>query len=242
MLIMVFFTGSINSIVIQCEYEFDFFYFCHGTVVDGDIDPNITEVLGDHIGNRTLADVDSLRLVKQNLIAFPGKVDQFFPKVSKIDLSQNNLTHLTNAEIRIIPKLKDLVLWGNSLTELVDDLLQGMCYIKFLDLDYNEIQHVGLDFQLPENALVFMQHNVCVNTTTFGTLDVMRIKSIFRSKCPPIGLEPILPDERDIVLLENVRKDVEARTMHDRMQLLEERLEILEAKIANAVEIRISEE
>lgn len=241
LLVMVFCTGSINSIVIKCLYEFDYFYFCHGTVIDGEINPNITEVMGDHIANRTLADVDSVRLVRQNLWTFPGNIEKFFPKVSKIDLSQNRIANITNAEIRVIPKLRDLILWGNKLTELDGDLLQGMCYIKFLDLDYNQIQHVGHDFQFPENGLLFMQHNACINTTVFGVLEVMRIKSLFQSKCPPVGVEPIVLADVETVIPEHVRRDVETQTIHKRMQLLEERLEILEAKIANAIEIRISE-
>ncbi|XP_037045241.1 leucine-rich repeat transmembrane neuronal protein 1-like [Bradysia coprophila] len=241
LLVMVFFIGSINTIVVQCKYEFDYFYFCHGTVIDGYKNPNITEVQGDHVGNRTLADVDSVRLIKQNLTEFPGHIEKFFPKVSKIDLAENNLTNITNAEIRNIPKLRDLVLWGNKLTILDGNLLQGMCYIKFLDLDYNQIKHVGDDFQFPENALLFMQHNSCINITIFGVLEVLRIKSIFRSKCPPVGVEPTVLNENDIVIPEYVRRNVEAQAMYSRMQLFEERLEALEAKMANAVEIRISD-
>lgn len=240
LLLMLLLSGEINSIVIECLYEFDYLYFCHGRVISGDLvsDPHITGVVGSHIGNRTLSDVDSLRIVKQGLTVFPGNIEQFFPKVSKVDLGQNRITHVTNAEIRVIPKLRDLVLWGNSITELEGNLLEGMCYFKFLDVDFNQIQHVGYDFQFPDDGLLFMQHNPCINLTVFGVLEVIRVKSLFRHKCPPIGATPSIPDETFIP--EHIRKNVEAQNMHDRISLLEERLAHLEGKIANAIEIRIN--
>lgn len=244
MLLLVLFLNveidTINAIVIECLYEFDYFYFCHGRVVEGHMNPNITDVLGEHIDNRTLSDVDSVRIVGQGLTVFPKRIEIFFPKATKIDLGQNRITHISNAEIRVIPKLTDLALWGNSITELDGNLLEGMCYFKFLDVDFNKIQHVGHNFQFPENGLLFMQHNPCINLTVFGVLEVIRVKLLFRSKCPPFGATPE-PDALATFIPEAIRKDVQSQNMHDQMLLLEERLAILEAKIANAIEIRINE-
>lgn len=240
LLLVLLLTGELNAIVIECLYEFDYFYFCHGRVVDGNMNPNITDVVGQQIGNRTLNDVDSVRIVGQGLTVFPGNIEKFFPKATKVDLGQNRITHITNAEIRTIPKLRDLVLWGNSLTELEGNLLEGMCYFKFLDVDFNKIQHVGYNFQFPENGLLFMQQNPCIHLTVFGVLEVIRVKSLFRSKCPPLGATAFIPEASATFIPESVRKDVQTQNMHDQMLLLEERLALLEAKIANAIEIRIN--
>lgn len=240
MLLILLFNGEMNAIVVQCLYEFDFLYFCHGQVISGDMDPNITDVVGSHIGGRTLSDVDSVRIVRQGLTALPGNIQKFFPKVSKVDLGQNRITHITNVEIRAIPRLRDLVLWGNSITELEGNLFEGMCHLKFFDVDFNQIQHVGHDFQFPEDGLLFMQHNPCINVTVFGVLEVIRVKSLFRSKCPPIGATPVIPEDTNPFIPEHIRKNVEAQNMHDKILLLEERLASLEAKISKAIEIRIN--
>lgn len=239
LLLVLLLSGELNAIVIECLYEFDFFYFCHGRVADEHMNPNITDVFGDHIGNRTINDVDSFRLVRQGLTVFPRHIEKFFPKATKVDLGQNRITHITNAEIRVIPKLRDLILWGNSITELEGNLLEGMSYFKFLDVDFNKIQHVGYDFQFPENGVLFMQQNPCIHVIVFGVLEVIRVKSLFRSKCPPLGATPFVPDETATFVPELIRKDVQNRHMHEQILLLEERLEFLEEKIANAVEIRI---
>ncbi len=239
MLMLLLRTGEINSIVIRCLFEFDHIYFCHGRVIDDRMNPNITEVVGDHIGNRTLKDVDSVRIVEQGLTKFPGDIEKFFPKAIKVDLAQNRIAHITNADLRVIPKLKELILWGNNLTELEGNLLEGLCHFRFLDVDFNQIQHVGYDFQFPDTGLLFMQHNPCINLTVFGALEVIRVKAFFRFKCPPIGAKPYLPDDLVLSVPEHVRKDIDYQNMYDKMMLLEERLEILETKLANAIEIRI---
>lgn len=236
---MLLLNSEINAIVVECLYEFDYFYFCHGRVVDDYMNPNIKDVVGNHIGNRTLNNVNSVRIVRQGLTKFPGNIEKFFPKATKVDLGMNRITHITNAEIRVIPKLRDLVLWGNALTELEGNLLEGMCYFKFLDVDFNQIHHVGYDFQFPEDALLFMQHNPCINLTVFGVLEVIRVKSLFRNKCPPIGATPSTLDDLSSLVPDHITKDVLTENMHDKMLLLEERLQNLEAKIANAIEIRI---
>lgn len=233
--------GEIFALVIQCAYEYDLVYICHGQVVDAESNSEITDVLGDHIGNRSLPDVDSVRIVAQGLTEFPKNIQNFFPKVTNIDLARNRITHVTNSHIRSIPKLRDLVLWGNRITELEGNLFEGMCHIKFVDLDRNEIQHIGYDFEFPKDGLLFMQHNPCIHMTVFGTKEVRRLNSIFRSKCPPVGAEPYIPETTTKPNNENVIEYLESEDLYYRMILMEERLEILEAKLSNAIEIRIGE-
>lgn len=243
-MLVLLLNSEINAIVIDCQFVVDGVYCCYGKVVDDYDNPAITEVLGEHVANRTAKDVQKLSIVRQGLTVFPESIEKFFPKVTRLDFSRNLLTNITNADIRGIPKLTSLELWGNRLTELESNLFEGMCHIKFLDIDFNRIEYVGYDFEFPESAMLFMRGNPCLNVTVVGALEVIRMKNLFRTRCPPVGApRPIIPPEKFVIrpkyLQDHIILEDNPLSLPDRMAAFEERLSELETKMANAIEIRI---
>lgn len=246
LLAVLFLNSEVNAIIVSCVFEFDWHYFCHGKVIDDFDNPDLIGVTGMHIGNRTLKDVDAFRVVNGGLIEFPKYIKKHLPKVSRIDLGGNYISNITNAELREIPKLRDLSLWGNQLTQLDADLVEGMCYLRFLDVDFNHIKHVGYGFDFPENGVLFIQNNSCISTTVVGKREVIRIKSLFTIRCPPVGEPPYIPgpDEEEIKpipLSPQLTKEDRIEHMYSKFLLFEERLVHLESKMATAIEIRIGE-
>ncbi|KAJ6640733.1 hypothetical protein Bhyg_05665, partial [Pseudolycoriella hygida] len=210
MLLLVLNCGA-NAIVIKCSYELRKFYYCHGRVIDGGDTPEITEVLGAHVGNLTLQHVDSLRLVGQGLKVFPPNIHKIFPRTSKIDFGQNQITQVTNADINELRRLTELILSENRITELQSDLLRGMCYFKYLDVDNNQIEHVGYNFQFPERVGV-------------PKTEPLEDWSVHKS--------PIT--SRDLY-----REKVFNEDFYDKMVLMDSRLSNLEKKLSNVIEYRI---
>ncbi|KAJ6641477.1 hypothetical protein Bhyg_06416, partial [Pseudolycoriella hygida] len=57
-------------------------------------------------------------------MVFPPNIHKIFPRTSKIDFGQNQISRVRNADISELRKLTELILSENKITELEGSLLR----------------------------------------------------------------------------------------------------------------------
>lgn len=97
----------------------------------------------DNVEYYTNDDVGCLLIKNQNLTFFPQEIDYFFKNLKIIDFLGENLLSLSAQDLRPFPQLEHFGMNGYNITSIGGDLFSFNKRLKSIDLDDNQIQHIG---------------------------------------------------------------------------------------------------
>lgn len=186
--------SSAISIDLECSYPTQGFYwatFGHSRTCDAiidkyDLEPSI-KILDTRQGDHT---VHGLLLIHQRkLKSFPRGIENYFPSLKGIDLEGCGLTEILSEDLQPFRELLQISFDDNKLTELPHNLFQYNKKLQRVDLEGNQIMHVGPDLfrHLPDLTVVFMKHNTCTseNSIALRKEDINVLLWELSVECPP---------------------------------------------------------
>lgn len=237
---------KIYAMSLYCTYSsFYVYYTCDATIITGENDEILTELYGLHRNGNSDNNVNRLWLMGQNLKFFPKNVENFFPNLKIIDLSLNSITSLTNSDLKPHQHLRRLILERNQITVLERNLFDGMS-LKYINLDYNNIEHADNDIQLPMHSHLSFQNNTCIDKIASTPMQIINFIFLLRDQCPPttfIRASLGTPDNKtesttlvrneSFSINDNVIDDLKNKNLYLKriVGFLEKRLSTLEARL-----------
>lgn len=175
---------DINGFRLHCNFKYDYLYECVGKGSYNNVwDDRVSAVDGYHLYGQCNFDVKKMNMTNTSLKFFPRDIQQYFPALELLDLSQNSIATVTNGHLKPHQHLRYLDLSHNQITKLESELFNGLFNLRYVALNNNNIQHVGYDIQLPVDAFMDFRGNPCINSKF---RDVDRLTTALRQYCPPV--------------------------------------------------------
>lgn len=85
----------------------------------------VDEVTGTHHGNKTQADVTSVKFVNSpKMLYFPKGIENVFVDITHITVSESGLSEIHQSDLKPFPKLQYLTLYKTKITTLESGLFQ----------------------------------------------------------------------------------------------------------------------
>lgn len=223
------FNNGVYALQINCQYSVRTYYTCDGTILTGESDDIVTEILGEHRSGKSDTVVEQLLLKNQNLKFFPRNIENFFSNLKSINVAGNAITDISNRHLKPLELLERLNLHSNKITEIESNLFDGL-NLKSVSFNHNHIRHVGNDIQLPTTTILFFSSNPCVNMNAYVPTDVAKLQTLMRNQCP--SLERNHSDELTERNLKTIAEDLGSKVFELDVALtsLEKRIAALENK------------
>lgn len=145
----------------------------------------------DDVEYYTNDDVGCLLIRNQNLTFFPQEIDYFFKNLKIIVFSGVNLLSLSAQDLQPFPQLEHFGMNGYNLTSIDGDLFSFNKRLKSIDLDDNQIQHIGenLVTNLTLLQILRLSDNFCINKTATTRAEVLELAPQLSVLCPPLVVE-----------------------------------------------------
>lgn len=126
------------------QYNFEILYTC--SVTSAEIIQPITAVEsfnGLHTLGYTNNEVQCLKFYNNAVNYFPRGLPAIFPNLIYLNIGMCGLKEIRREDLIGLEKLKCLILSGNSLTTLPDNLLVGMKSLEIVDFSCNQIEFMS---------------------------------------------------------------------------------------------------
>ncbi|XP_070503357.1 leucine-rich repeat-containing protein 15-like [Chironomus tepperi] len=159
---------------LKCEFKVDGDdYVC--IAVDFDIsseNTKIARISGQHAAQKTIKDVTKFSSTNQNLQFIPQNLQNFFPKLSKLEIVSSNLQKLSTVKnlnwIRITGnnldkidnfsfadalELQHIDLSANKITKIPENLFADLSNLRFLNLNRNFLTSFGENLLPAANSI-----------------------------------------------------------------------------------------
>ncbi|KAG4065136.1 hypothetical protein HA402_007533 [Bradysia odoriphaga] len=188
-------------------------YTCSATVlIETQTNQDVViRVFGVHLPGKGNGDVLGLTIFSQNLQFFPTNIEEFLPNIGVINFYNNSIPTVSNTHLTPFPNLWHLGLAKNRISVLDKNLFSGLNTLRevllnendiisidsnlfaglnagtFIDLSNNSIRHVGHDLILPENGVIWLLNNSCIDAYIRAD-DVEAVKDFkfdLLINCPP---------------------------------------------------------
>lgn len=170
LLVAVIATSTTDAVTFRCVFGFDSLtpiervYTCVANVTFSG-SAALENVTGVHQPELSIDDVEFLYIGYQNLPLLPEGIGLFFKNLRALLFQDTGMLSISAADLQPFPQLEVLIMWGNNLTSLDGDLFSFTPLMKYIDLRYNQIQHIGQDLVTSLNNLecLALQGNVCID-------------------------------------------------------------------------------
>ncbi len=210
------------SIALNCTYGMQPFtpvgsiYTCQaGILLTGsDI---VTNIYGNHMSNRTDADVQGLAIQSQGLQFFPLKIETFFPNIRAIDVYSNSISSISNSHLRSFTGLVHFSVIDNPIESLDSDLFRGLPALSYISFNNNTVKNVGHDFFLPLSGQIFFERNDCIHQRALNAAEIENLRFNLLRQCPPTisQIEKSLEDRANLLMKVNkALQSLEARVAY----------------------------
>lgn len=145
----------------------------------------LSEVTGEHDGEFTNFDVESLYLRNQNLGHIPSGIEKFFPNLRAIEWHNSNLLEISADDLKPFPELLLFSADTNKVESLDGDLFKNTPNIQSIDFRNNSISYVGDGILVNLNELKFAQFegNPCVDYCARSFEEIIELNEILPSTC-----------------------------------------------------------
>lgn len=192
LVILALFLSTATSSYINCTYEYFHGYKCKVTYlhIDSKDHQFIQYVNGDHLDNKTNADVDGVGFTTFNIDYLPRNLEKIFPNINIITAVWVGLQELTNDDIKPFgEKLKYLWLNGNKIKAIESDTFADNPNLEVIVLQHNEIEKIerGAFDNLTQITALNLEHNKCISQGYFGGGYLSRFTIEAERKCKGIN-------------------------------------------------------
>lgn len=217
-LILIFALLSVTrAVIFDCSFimrddsQLSLTYSCnHPTLLEMYESETVTAVYGTHMSGKSNADVRLLRINGiPTLPYFPRGIENFFPNLNAIGISNGNIASLQGNELDPFRNLTWFVLDGHSpLQRIPGNLFANTPLLTSIWLYGNKIKQVGENLfnNLPQLRYANFFYNYCINRAEYiGKLPEL-IENI-RTQCPSCPnmseLVCTLNDQNQVLMQQN---------------------------------------
>ncbi|XP_037035504.1 uncharacterized protein LOC119073823 [Bradysia coprophila] len=168
--------GGDSNFEITCRYETETDWWAINNVYFCDLQYGvetlklkdvITAVNGDHLDDRSNADVVGFRASKRRLEYFPKGLANYFDaeKIEFIAVWETGLKEIHQSDLSLFTKLRILSLWINDVEVIEHDLLKFNTHLEYIGLGKNKIKFVDGNVFGHLNALhsLYIDDNKCIS-------------------------------------------------------------------------------
>lgn len=103
----------------------------------------IVRTSGDHVQGKTNKDVETITFANLALGRFPKLLNCFFPNLKVVSVNSCGLKSITKDDLKGLTKLTQLILTGNRITSLPDDLFNFTPNVEVVSFYGNRIRFIG---------------------------------------------------------------------------------------------------
>jgi hypothetical protein len=155
----------------------------------------VFNITGTHIDDKSHADVDSIYFSDLNLVNFPRYLCKFFPNLKSISIIGCNVRSLTKFDLIGCEEIEKIMMNGNKISSLNDDVFEFAPNIESLSFFDNQINFIsGKIFDKMENlSYVNFKMNpgidVCCKQHGSGLKSLAKLKEAIRAKWHGVKVE-----------------------------------------------------
>lgn len=148
----------------------------------------LESVTGVHLPENTNDDVEYLFLHTQSLTVFPQGIVNFFKNLRALDFWYTHILVISAGDLQPFSRLEHFTLCCSNLTSVDGDLFSSTPQLKVVNLQLNQIQHIGLDFVTNLNSLqhLYLGGNICVNSLATTRAAIIELAAQLPALCPPL--------------------------------------------------------
>lgn len=151
-------------------------------------------VTGDHWSeDLSNDDVEGLLINNAILTFVPEGINVFFKNLKTFEYSSTLLLSIGAEDLRQFPQLEFFTLYRTYLNSFDGDLFLNNPLLRFIDLGWNGIQHIGENFVTNLDYLerLLFYGNYCVDTGAENRTAVIELASRLTDLCPPLDATTI---------------------------------------------------
>lgn len=180
------------SLNVTCDYRtaswgfIDDHYQCHINELRVESQDEVIDAIhGEHLPEKSAADVKSIHIDEQYCMFMPKNFDSFFKNIEGIRISTSNLESITQADLKVFPNLKQLVLSNNVIIELSADLFEHNQELTFLDFANNNILLIAENIFTPIENLesIDLTDNICITKAGHTEADIEEVVREIIANC-----------------------------------------------------------
>jgi Leucine rich repeat len=225
---------SIESAELKCEYKFedwntvgslyDCFAINHENLVTDNSNRHVNSISGSHLASKSDNDIKGLWIKSSNVAYFPLGVDNFFPNLEAISISNSNLRRITKEDLKPYPNLRYFSIWSNKLQTVEKDLFQFNSKLEVIIFIDNQISHI--DPNVFNNFVGKLRHlylsgNIC----QFGDVadDKQKVNEMIaqiqNGNCKNEGIQ-LVNESKFLEKIDELQKIIEGLTLKIEADLL----------------------
>ncbi|CAG9812127.1 unnamed protein product [Chironomus riparius] len=155
-LVNIFADNCTIEIDLKCEFKIqgdDYICFAVDLNINSE-NTKINKITGQHAAQKTIKDVSKFSSISQNLQFIPQSLQNFFPKLSKLEIISSNLQKLS-----AVKNLKWIKITGNNLGDIDSFTFNDALELKYIDLASNKITKIPDNFFSDLNNLSYLNLN-----------------------------------------------------------------------------------
>lgn len=146
----------------------------------------VDEVVGIHHGNKTQADVTSVKFVNSpKMLFFPKGIENFFVDITHITVTESGLPEIHQSDLKPFPKLRYLTLYKTKITTLELGLFQFNPKLNKLYVTDCPLKFIAADIfkPTPELAYVNFHDNACISLRATNPDEVKLVEEEIITNC-----------------------------------------------------------
>lgn len=178
---------------MQCDYQvlhfntLDETFTCDAKLLNVNTSTRIGGVSKEYFEYEVeLEAVKYLRILYERIGFVPKGIENFFPNLLGLRISNANIKYLTKRDLQPFRQLELLSFDGNQIETLNSDLFYYTPNLKWIFFDYNKISHVGLGTfdSLVNLRQINLELNACISRDVHGKREIQSLKQEMAKKCP----------------------------------------------------------
>lgn len=116
---------------------------------------------------------------------FPKKIENFFPRLRSIIITESGLIALTTSNLQPFATLEHLSITKTNLTTLGSGVFQFNTKLKSLEFTNNKLNSISTDIFDPIEDLskAYFSGNICLNIDGYDKAGVQEVKQEIAAKC-----------------------------------------------------------
>jgi len=125
----------------------------------------INSIKGNHLANNTNSNVKAFVVETYTVHYFPTGMENFFKNLELIDIRHCHLREVHQADIKLYPKLRGIVLYNNDIEVLENGLFDYNLNLEMVWISQNKLIHIGLNVfdYLYKLTYLSFESNLCIS-------------------------------------------------------------------------------
>lgn len=200
MFLIVTFSSTITSLILNCDFNYNFDWFIIGrvytcfvnsTFINHELNNSVTNALGNHRIFKGNGDVRGLFILKKEIHFFPRSIgEKFFKNIAGLTINDSKLKEIHQSDLEEFPKLREIFIASNEIETLEANLFKFNENLELLWLDGNKIR--SIDSKIFDNLSKLRYLNIRERKSCTGVMKKIQydhyaveqfIKGTLKRKC-----------------------------------------------------------